>query len=119
LKNIKYFVICAGICYLLMIIFSFISSAIFAYTDINDNKINFFVYGIISLSIFISSIILNKKIKEKGLLYGSLFGLLIYVLIYLIISIFITGFNFNFEMLLYIAIAIVSGLIGGVLGVNI
>lgn len=95
-----------------------VSSAIFAYTNLNDKYLDIFMYSSIGISVFLTSIFLSRKIKSKGIINGSLFGLLVVLIMYSISGIF-TGFNFSAIVGVYALISIMTGLIGGAIGVNI
>ncbi|MEG2235957.1 MAG: TIGR04086 family membrane protein [Clostridia bacterium] len=119
MNKLKYFGLNLGICYLLILFLLLVSSLIFAYTNINDNYLNIFVYSIIGISVFITSILLNRKIKTKGALYGLIFGLSAIIIIYLIGLIFIDGFSLSYVTLTYISVSTIAGIIGGIIGVNL
>lgn len=118
MSKLKYFFIHLGICYIMILVLLLVTSAIFAYTNINDKYLEVFVYSLIAISIFVNSIFLNKKIKCKGVIYGSLFGLFVIASIYLIGAIFV-GFSLSYAAVVYLAVGVISGLIGGVIGVNL
>lgn len=118
MNKLKYFSINLGICYVIILLLLLVTSAIFAYTNINDRYLDIFVYSSIGVSIFLSSIFLNRKIKSKGVIYGSLFGFIAIGIIYLIGSIFLS-FSISYVSAIYLIVGIVSGLIGGVIGVNL
>jgi putative membrane protein (TIGR04086 family) len=118
LNKLKYFGINLVICCVMILLLLLVTSAIFAYTSINDKYLDIFVYSIVGISIFLTSVFLNRKIKSKGVIYGSIFGLLAIVTIYLIGAIFLS-FSISYTAVIYIAIGIISGLIGGIIGVNL
>lgn len=118
MNKLKYFGINFGICYVMILLLLLVTSAIFAYTNINDRYLDIFVYSLIGISIFLNSIFLNRKIKSKGVIYGSIFGLSVILSIYLIGAIFFS-FSISYVAGIYIAIGVISGLIGGVIGVNL
>ncbi len=118
MSKLKYFSIHMVICYIMILLLLLVTSAIFAYTNINDNYLDTFVYSLIGISIFLNSIFLNRKIKCKGVIYGSIFGLLVVSTIYLIGAIFL-GFNLSYTVAIYFIVGLVSGLIGGIIGVNL
>lgn len=119
MNKLKYFGINLGICYLIILALLFVSSLIFAYTNINDSYLNIFVYSCVALSVFLSSVFLNRKIKQKGALYGAMFGFIVMALVYIIGAMFFTGFSMSSVVIIYIAISVLSGLIGGIIGVNL
>lgn len=69
------------------------------------------------ISIFISSIILGKKTKEKAYLEGLKFSSL-YILLSIIISI-ITKNPFSIKLIISYLILLISGIIGSMIGINI
>lgn len=117
--KLKNYTFCLIIAFLVSVILLSLSAVIFAYTNINDRYLQTFVFGSIMISVLISSTVLAKKVKEKGLLLGAIFGFLYVLLIFLITSIAYTGFVFTNTLLIYLAISILSGIVGGIIGVNI
>ena len=61
----------AAACILLILV-----GVIFAYTDINDSMLSTFVFIIAIVSSLFGSLILSKKMKKMGFLYGLKFGLI-------------------------------------------
>lgn len=118
MKKVKYFGILLGVCYLMISIFFLITAAIFAHTNINDEFIDIFVYASIAISTLISSLILNRKIKQKGILYGAVFGTLVMSFVYLISFIFVTDIHVTMTTLTFLLISIIASSIGGIIGVN-
>lgn len=118
MNKLKYFSIHLAICYVMILLLLLVTSAIFAYTNINDKYLDIFIYSLIGISIFLNSIFLNKKIKCKGVIYGSLFGLLAVAIIYLLGAV-LFSFNLSFTAVIYLAIGVITGLIGGIIGVNL
>ncbi len=118
MSKLKYFSIHMVICYVMILLLLLVTSAIFAYTNINDKFLDIFVYSLIGISIFLNSIFLNRKIKFKGALYGSLFGILVILTIYLIGALFL-GFSLSYGIGIYIVVGMISGLLGGIVGVNL
>ena len=82
MEKLKRYSISLLIAFVIAAIFLLISSVIFAYTNINDRHLNSFVLGSVMISVIIGSMILLKKIKEKGFLYGLIFGLIYFLIIY-------------------------------------
>ena len=76
MEKIKRYSISLLISFCVAAIFLIISSVIFAYTNINDRHLNSFVLGSVMISVLIGSMILLKKLKEKGFLYGLIFGII-------------------------------------------
>ena len=119
MEKIKRYSISLVISFAIAIFFLLISSAIFAYTNINDRHLNSFVLGSVMVSILIGSMLLLRKIKEKGLLYGALFGLIYFAIIYLVNVLGFNGFFVSNTLGIYFGICMLSGIIGGIIGVNI
>lgn len=119
MEKIKRYSISLMISFLIAIIFLLISSAIFAYTNINDRHLDSFVFGSVMLSVLIGSMLLLRKIKEKGLLYGAVFGIIYFLIIYLVNILAFSGFFVSNTLGIYFAICILSGVVGGIIGVNI
>ena len=119
MEKIKKYVFCLIISFIVASVFLCVSAAIFAYTSINDSYLDSFVFGVMTLSVLIGSLILGKKLKEKGIVYGAVFGLIFCIIIYLFNVIALQGFFISNTLGLYLGICILSGIIGGIVGVNI
>lgn len=119
MKKLKAFSISLVVSFIVATIFLFISSAIFAYTNMNDRHLESFVLAAITISVLVGSTLLSRKIKEKGMILGALFGALYCIIIYLFNVIAFSGFFFTNTLAIYLAICVLSGIIGGVIGVNI
>lgn len=96
-----------------------VTAAVFAYTNIQDRHLQSFVFGAFFISNIIGSMIVTRKIREKGILYGSLFGILFCLCIYVISVSTYNGFFISKMLGMYFGISIMSGIIGGIIGVNI
>ena len=119
MNKFKFYPIYIFVSYILILIFTILSAVIFTYTNINDKYINIFVYGILAISVFIPSILLNRKIKSKGIITGGIFGILVYATMYIISAIFLTGGTVSMTMLVPLLISVIAGVLGGMIGVNI
>lgn len=117
--NIKNYAISLLISFLVTIIGISVSSVIFAYTSIDDRHLQTFVFGIILLAVLIGAMILSKKIKQKGLIYGGIFGLIYCLILYVSSAIAYTGFFMSNTLLIYLLISFMAGIVGGIIGVNI
>ena len=117
--NIKNYCLNLLVSFFITIIGISVSSAIFAYTNINDRHLQTFVFGIIIFSVLVGAMLLSRKIKQKGLIYGGIFGILYCLIVYLSSAIAYTGFFISNTLLIYLAISFLSGIIGGIIGVNI
>ena len=117
--NIKNYAISLLISFLITIIGISLSSVIFAYTSINDRHLQTFVFGIILFSVLVGAMILSRKIKQKGLIFGGIFGIIYCLIIYLSSAIAYTGFFVSNTLLIYLLISFLAGVVGGIIGVNI
>lgn len=95
-----------------------LTAVIFTYTNINDKYLDTFVFVIVGITNLIGSIIVAKKIKEKGIIIGLIFGLIYFLIIYLLSGISF-GFVINVSVGIYLGVAMLTGMLGGILGVNI
>lgn len=119
MENIKQYTKFLILSYTIAIILLSLSATLFAYTNINDNLINIFVFVIIVITNLLGSLFLSRKIKKRGLITGLLFGIIYFLIIYLMTSIFYTGFFINKAAGLYLLITSISGMVGGIIGVNV
>lgn len=119
MEKVKGYSISLVISFVIVAVFLTISACIFAYTNINDRYLDSFVFGTVMFSVLIGSIILAKKIKEKGIIYGGLYGLLFCLIIYAITCIEYTGFFVSNTLFIYLGISFLSGVVGGIIGVNV
>ena len=119
MEKIKRYSISLVISFLVAIVFLLISSVIFAYTNINDRHLDSFVLGCVMISVLIGSMILLRKLKEKGLLYGAFFGIIYFLIIYLVNVLVFSGFFVSNMLGIYFGICVLSGMVGGIIGVNI
>lgn len=117
--NIKNYAISLLISFLITIVGISLSSCIFAYTNIDDKHLQTFVFGIILFSVLVGSMVLLKKIKQRGLIFGGIFGLIYCLIIYLSSAIAYTGFFISNTLLIYLLISFLAGVVGGIIGVNI
>lgn len=100
-------------------LFLIIISLVFAYTNINDTYIDSAIFLAMSLSAFISSFILCKKIKKKGLVHGVGINIISVLIIFIISCILNGGLSITNTLGVYIAICSLTGVVGGILGVNV
>ncbi len=119
MKKLKTYVISLIISFVISVIFLCVAASIFAYTNINDRYLDSCVFGIVTVSVLIGSLIIGKKIKEKGLIYGALYGLIFCGIIYFFNIIALQGFFVTNTLFMYLSICTLSGIVGGVVGVNI
>lgn len=102
-----------------IIILICIVALVFAYSNINDRYIETGIYASLSISAFLSSVILCRKIKKKGLIHGILINIICMLALYIISCILNGSVTYSNTFLIYLAISILSGIVGGILGVNI
>lgn len=95
-----------------------ILSIILSTTSVKESIINPGIIFISSFSILVSSYMISKKIKKKGILNGAIFGIIYMFLIYLISSFINMQFKLNVYSILMISVGILGGIIGGIIGVN-
>lgn len=104
-----------GISFVLILI----TSMIFAYTNIDDRYLQSFVTAIVTISCLIGTIILTKKIKQKGIIFGITFGILYCLILYFINVCMYSGFFVSNTLLVYLGVCSLSGIVGGIIGVNV
>ncbi|MBO5476580.1 MAG: TIGR04086 family membrane protein [Clostridia bacterium] len=100
-------------------LFLIIISLVFAYTNINDTFIDSAIFLAMSLSAFISSFFLCKKIKKQGLIHGICVNAISVLIIFVISCILNGSFSITNTLGIYIAICSLTGVVGGILGVNV
>ena len=88
-------------------------------TNIDDRYLQSFVTGIVTISCLVSSIVLAKKIKQKGIIYGAIFGLVYCLLIYILNTCIYGNFFISNTLLVYLGVCALSGIVGGIIGVNV
>ena len=111
----KSLVISIIISILLLVILSILIST----TNLSESIIKPSVIIISSFSILFGSFILSKKIKKKGIIYGSLLGFLYMSILYLISSTINFNFSIDLDSLVMIGTGILGGALGGIIGVNL
>ena len=107
-----------ALAYVLAMILLCLSAVIFTYTNINDGYMDTFVYVIVGITNLVGSLLVARKIKEKGIILGVVFGLIYFLLIYLLSGVTF-GFVMNVSVMVYLVTAVLTGALGGILGVNI
>ena len=104
--------------YALALVLLCLTAVLFTYTNINDKYLDTFVFVIVGITNLIGSMLVAKKIKQKGIVVGLIFGLIYFLLIYLLSGISF-GFVINTSVGIYLGVALLTGILGGILGVNI
>lgn len=106
------FIISALISCILVFLFSFISFKM----SLNDSQMQFLVYTIYALSVFIPSYIAGKIKKTKKYLYGISIGLIYLVALFIISSILNHTINVDISNTYKtIIICLLSGAFGGMI----
>ena len=119
MRKIKNYLISFGCGYLIIFVLFFITSVIFAYTNINDRHLDSFVLGSVMISVLVGSMLLLRKIKKRGLLFGAIFGIIYFLIVYLVNVLAFSGFFVSNTVGIYLGICLLSGIVGGIIGVNI
>ncbi|MNI70112.1 hypothetical protein D3C73_1259030 [compost metagenome] len=119
MNKLKYYSLNIALAFMAALILLFISATIFAYTNINDSNLNIFVFVSVIISVLVGAMLLTRKLKEKGLLYGAVFGIIYFLIIYICTALTYRGLFINNAVLMYLGISTASGAIGGIIGVNL
>lgn len=119
MEKIKRYLISLLIAFCISITLIIITAVIFAYTNIDDRYLQSFVTGIVTISCLVSSIVLAKKIKQKGIIYGAIFGLVYCLIIYILNTCIYGNFFISNTLLVYLGVCTLSGIVGGIIGVNV
>ena len=96
-----------------------IVSLIFTYTKIEDRFIDSGIFLSMAISAFISSFVLCKMIKKKGLIHGIVVNVISVLIIFIISCILNNNISITNTLGIYISICCLSGIVGGILGVNV
>lgn len=72
-----------------------------------------------SFSVLVGAFLASKKIKEKGIVFGSILGLTYMLVLYLTSGILNGNFGVTLNVLYMFIGGIIGGAIGGILGVNL
>lgn len=97
----------------------FVLSVVLSLSNVSESIMGVSIIFISSFSILVGAFLASRKIKEKGIIFGSILGLTYMVILYLISSIINTNFAFSLSVLYMFLGGIVGGAIGGILGVNL
>ena len=119
MKLLKSYLLSIGLYGLLFVILLLIVSLVFAYTNISDNYLNLFSYIIIIIPSIVSSFVLSKKIKNKGLLLGIGNNVICMIILLFIYCMLNNSFALTNTFYIYLAISLFCGVLGGVAGVNV
>ena len=119
MKLIKSYLIGIATFVVTILLFLFIVSLVFTYTKIEDRFIESGIFLSMAISAFISSFVLCKMIKKKGIVHGILVNIISVLIIFLISCILNNSISITNTLGIYISICCLSGIIGGILGVNV
>lgn len=119
MKLIKSYLIGIATFVVTILLFLFILSLVFTYTKIEDRFIDSGIFLSMAISAFISSFVLCKMIKKKGIIHGIIVNIISVLIIFLISCILNNNISITNTLEIYISICCLSGIIGGILGVNV
>lgn len=103
---------------ILTFIFILIVTCICYWGNVSEKILGVILFLVSVMSVFISSIILGRGLKEKGLMYGALNGFG-YFLVILSIAILVSGrFSPSIQSISMLMGSVFSGALGGIIGVN-
>ncbi|MBR2704138.1 MAG: TIGR04086 family membrane protein [Clostridia bacterium] len=116
IKIILLGITCSIVCTItLLLCFSFFLTN----NNFNEELIPVFLIVFFSLSILCGSIIMTRKIKKNGALYGASMSSIYIIALYAISSMYIGDFSIKMTSIYMITCGLILGAIGGVIGVNI
>lgn len=119
MKLLKSYLLSISIFEVIFIVLLLIVSAIFAYTSISDNYINAFSYAIIIIPSVVSSFILSKFIKSKGLILGVINNIICMIFLLILYCFLNKSVSITNTYYIYLAVSVFCGILGGVAGVNV
>jgi len=93
---------------LIGIIITCLIGVLLAYTSINDNMMGTLIFVGIAISILSSSMLLNRKIKKRGYLYGLIFGMSFFLLIYTFSALASSALIMNTTVLVYLIMSVIT-----------
>lgn len=97
----------------------FVLSMVLSLSSVSESIMGVSIIFISSFSILVGAFLASRKIKEKGIIFGSILGLTYMLILYLISSLINTNFAFSLNVLYMFLGGVVGGAIGGILGVNL
>lgn len=104
------------VCFFLSLV---IASSIFAYTNLDDRFLNIATYIIVIIPSLISSFLLAKLVKNRGMIHGIILNIICMNLLFIIFSLLNKNIEFTNSYYIYLGISALCGILGGVLGVNL
>ena len=119
MKLVKSYLIGIATFVVTIMLFLFIVSLVFTYTKIEDRFIDSGIFLSMAISAFISSFVLCKMIKKKGLVHGVIVNIISVLIIFIISCILNNNISITNTLGIYISICCLSGIVGGILGVNV
>lgn len=94
-------------------------SIVLSLTNVSEGTMGISIIFISSFSVLVGSFLASKKIKEKGIVFGSILGLTYMLALYITSGILNGNFGFTLSVLYMFLGGIIGGAIGGILGVNL
>ncbi len=118
--NLKVKALAKGIVFSIIITFILILivTCVCYWGNVSEKVLGVILFGISSVSVFVSSVLLGKGVKEKGLIYGILNGLGYFIVILVAAVCFSGKFNPSAQSISMLMGAVFSGALGGIIGVN-
>jgi len=104
---------------IITLILLFVLSMVLSLSNVSENIMGVSIIFISSFSILVGAFLASRKIKEKGIIFGSILGLTYMIILYLISSLLNANFAFSLSVLYMFIGGLVGGAIGGILGVNL
>lgn len=112
--------------YLIHLAYAFISILVLILIVTVFNYFNLMCSGVTSAikfivpvgSLFVTSLLLGKKTKKRGILEGLKFGC-IFIFIILVLNNLILMNSFEVKILIYYVILLVSAMLGSMIGINL
>lgn len=104
---------------ILTLILLFILSMVLSLSNVSENIMGVSIIFISSFSVLVGAFLASKKIKEKGIIFGSILGFAYMLILYLISSITNANFAITLSAIYMFLGGIVGGAVGGILGVNL
>lgn len=108
-----------ALAFIITFILLLIVALLLRFTSIRETNINLFNNFVLTISIVVSSVVLARKIREKGWLNGAILGFLYYFIIILLNLIFNRPLDLGIFLLIRLLIATAFGAIGGMIGINL
>lgn len=104
---------------LITLLLLLILSMVLSLTNVSESIMSGAIIFISSFSILIGAFLASKKIKEKGIIFGSILGLAYMITLYIISSVLNSDFSLSLSVLYMFLGGLIGGSLGGILGVNL